>query len=179
MPGSSDDEFLGSDEERRLLSSHDSRSHDGTGRGPRYHDRIANQDIELGSISSASIEIDRRDARTHGEISITGALNSLHSQNARPERSAVLIFDTLSRWVKGPQPSRQIKINTILPRFQHIPIAFLDTHFSGRKQRISLLLIICFLWITVFSAILSTSISGCRISGYRSPIRLSCVSRLW
>ena len=175
----SDDEPLDTEEDRRLLSSYNSRSHGGTGRGPRYHDRIGDQDIELGSISSASIEIESRNAQTVGEISNTGALDSLYSQNARPKKSATSIFNTLSRWAKGPRPSRQFKIKAILPRFQHIPIAFLDTHFPGRKQRSSLLLAICVLWITVFSAILSSSISSCRISGHRIPIRLSCVSRLW
>ena len=179
MLGSPINDILGLEEDNCLLPSSDSRSHDRTGRGPQYRDWIADQDIELGSITSAPIDIETPNSQAHQENYITGSLNSLDAPGTGLKNSAASIFYALSRWVKGPRPSRPFKIEPILPRIQNIPIAFLDKYFPGRKQRSCLLLILCLLWIILFSAVLSTSISGCQISGYPTPIRLSCGSRLW
>lgn len=179
MLGSPIDESISLEEDSRLLPSSDSRSQDGTGRGPQYRDRIADQDIELGSISSASIGIENPNSQPHQENYITSSLNSPDAPSSGLKKSAASILYALSRWVKGPRPSRPFKIEPILPRIQNIPITFLDNYFPRRKQRSCLLLIFCLLWIILFSAVLSTSISGCQIAGYHTPIRLSCVSRLW
>lgn len=179
MLGSPIDGLSGLEEDGRLLAFSDSRSHDRTRNGPRYRDRIEDQDIELGSISSASVGIETPYSQAHEDNFSTDSLHSPDSHDNGPKKSAAYIFRVLPRWVKGPQPSRPFKIEPILPRFQNIPIAFLDEYFPGRKQRFCLLLILCLLWITLFSAVLSSSISGCHISGDHTPIRLSCISKLW
>lgn len=173
------DQVLGLEEDNHLLPFSDSPSHDQSRKSPRHRDRITDQDIELGSISSASFGLENPYMQAHEANFITSSLDSPRSHDNGLKKFATYIFRVLFRWVKGPQPSRPFKIEPILPRFQRIPIAFLDKYFPGRKQRFSLLLIFCLLWLLLFSAVLSTSISGCHISGYRTPIRLSCVSRLW
>lgn len=179
MLGSPDHELLGLEEDSCLLPSSESRSHDRTRKGPRYRDRIADQDVELSSISSAPIDLENQNLQAHEEDFFIGPSTPLYSNHTGPKRSAASIYHALFRWVKGPRPSRPFKIEPILPQFQYSPIAFLDKYCAGRKQRSWLLLILCILWMILFSALLSTSISGCRISGYHTPIRLSCVSRLW
>lgn len=179
MLSSLDDEPLGFVENSRLLSSSDSSAHGLTREGPQYRDRIEDQDVELGTISSIPISIGDPNSQVHREDFITGPSNSLYSRYTGPKKSAASFFHALSKWVKGAQPSRPFKIKPIFPQIQNAPIAFLDKYFPGQKQRSWLLLILYLLWIIVFSAVLSTSTYGCHISGYNAPIRLSCVSRLW
>lgn len=179
MSSSLDDEPLDFVENSRLLPFSDSSAHGLTRGGPHYRDRIEDQDIELGTISSTPIGIGNRNWQVDGEYVITDPSNPLYSRHTGLKKSAASIFHALSKWLKGAQPSRPFKIKPILPQFQNIPIAFLDKYFPGQKQRSWLLLILYLLWIIIFSAVLSTSIYGCHISGYNAPIRLSCVSRLW
>ena len=179
MLGSSTDERLGLEENNRLLPYLDSSSSDLAGKDPRYRDRITDQDIELGSISSASIGLETPNEQVDEENGIINFLSSHDSQATELKKSVASTFYGFFRWVKGPRPSRPFAIKPILPQFQNIPIVFFDRYFPGRQQRFGLLLILCLLWIALFSIVLSASISGCHISGYHTPIRLSCVSRLW
>ena len=179
MSSSLDAEPLDFVENSRLLPSPDSFAHGLTWGGTHYRDRIEDQDIELGTISSTPIGVGNQNSQIDGDHFITGPSNPLYSRHTGPTKSAASIFHALSKWIKSAQPSRPFKIKPILPQFQNIPIVFLDKYFPGQQQRFWLLLILSLLWIIVFSAVLSTSIYGCHIPGYNAPIRLSCVSRLW
>lgn len=175
----STDGLVGLKEDDRLLPFSDCPSHDPLGKSPRYRDRITDGDIELGTISSASVGIETPSLQAHEENLLTGSLDPPDSDDTGRKTTVASIFHVFSRWMKGPRPSRPFKIKPILSHVQNSPIAFLDRYLPRREQRFCLLLIVCLLWIVSFSAVLSTSISGCHISGYHTPVRLSCVSRLW
>jgi len=81
------------------------------------------------------------------------------------------------RWIKGPVPSRQ---NRIKPLFE--PIQTLHIRLFARFPRAaSVCIFICvfMLWIVLFGVILSTGGLPQDIGGVGTPIRLSCIARLW
>lgn len=145
----------------------------------RRHEGIKDADIELGSPALSLIGIESPISNTHEEDFLTDVPNLTHPHHSGLKKSAVHIFYDLYQWVKGPQPPRPFKISPLLPRLQNAPTVFLHKHFPERNQRFWLLLIICVLWVSLFSGVLSASLSGCQVSGYNTPVRLSCVSRFW
>ena len=99
--------------------------------------------------------------------------------HGRPKNPAVYIFHALCRWVKGPRPPRPFKIKPIFPQLQNVPLAFLQRSVPRGQRRFWLLIIHHCLWLGVFLGVLYISRSGCQVPGYRTPVRLSCVSRFW
>lgn len=144
---------------------------------PQYSDRdgdeVEGQGIELGSVSSPS------DGTEDLHPSVRWVDPEGASRSSNPENSDLPLLRALSRWISGPQPSRHLRIEPLLPRLQNLPIAFLDAWFSGRRRKVWLFAVVSLCWLMLFTGILSTSILGCHVSGYSSPTRLSCISRFW
>ena len=133
---------------------------------------IEEQGIELGHIYSPSTD---RDGQARGQDS---AIDYGREHFSVPKVSLPRGLRACYRWIQGRQPSRPFKITTIFPQIQHLPVNLLDKWFGG-KQKVWLLLAFCLCWVASFTAILAISERSCRIPGYKSPLRLSCVSRLW
>lgn len=169
------------EENDHLLASHGDPRYKRVPTSPNFrrHEVVEDADIELGSPTLPAINVESPISNIHEEDFFTYSPNSIHSHHSSFKKSAARIFYDLCQWVKGPQSPRQSKISPFLPRLQNAPIDFLHKHFPERNQRYWLLLIICFLWVGLFSGVLSTSLSGCQVFGYNTPVRLSCVSRFW
>ena len=120
-----------------------------------------------------------RDFRAQEESFLKGRPIPIFSLHGGPEEAAARIFYALCGWVKGPQPPRPFTIKPILPQLQDIPRDILRNRWPARRHKILLLIIICLLWAATYLGVLSVSISRCQIPGYKSPVRLSCVSRFW
>ncbi|KAL6713895.1 hypothetical protein ACLMJK_008389 [Lecanora helva] len=86
---------------------------------------------------------------------------------------------TFCRWSQGPQSPRQFKIKPFQPQLQNAPLAILQRALPTRKKKLWLFIIFSFIWAYLSLAILYSSVSGCQVPGYETPIRLSCVSRFW
>jgi hypothetical protein len=117
-------------------------------------------------------------------VSQTGEVNHLATWLNRilccgSKDSGERVFDAASRWVKGPQPPQPFAITPILSQFQTAPTDYLHSLFPRRKHKLWLFAIFHLLWAAVFLGALSISISGCQVTGYSSPVRLSCASRFW
>lgn len=183
MSRSTDDEPPRLEENDHLLASYSHPMHIPVSKGTtfRRHEGIEDADIELGSPTLPLTGIESPIPNTHEEDSFTGIPNLIHSRHSHGgiKESAAHIFDGLCQWVKGPQPPRPFKMSPFLPWFQNAPIIFLHKHLPERNQRFGLLLIVCFLWVSVFSGVLSASLSRCQVFGYNTPVRLSCNSRFW
>ena len=179
MSSSADDNLPSHEVNDHLLESSSYPLKAVNGRTPRYRDGI--EDAYTGHISpSLSLdEPENRVSQVYEEGFLTERPNPICSLYGGPKESAARVFHALCRWVKGPRPPRPFKIKPILPQLQNLPLAFLHKHFPGRRQRIWLLIIFYFLWGGVFLGVLSMSISGCQVPGYKTPVRLSCVSRFW
>ena len=121
-------------------------------------------DVELGSISSSHV---------------VEPSHALLTDDTRSQTVQAPNQYRLYQWLKGPQPSRPFGIKPTLPRLQHDLLSFFHRKCPSRRQRGLWYALLCLLWAACFLVILSTSIRGCHIPGYRSPVRLSCVSRLW
>ena len=179
MSTSPDDEPPSLEEDDHLLTSSRYPMDVLKGGTPRYRDGI--QHANTGQ-SSASFPFDISEGRiSHAqeEAFLTARPNSIDSRNGRAKKSAVRILHALCRWAKGPRPPRPFRIKPILPQLQNVPLAFLQRYIPGRQQKVWLFMIFYLLWVCVFLAVLSISVSGCQVPGYRTLVRLSCVSRFW
>jgi hypothetical protein len=179
MSRSTDNEPLRLEENNHLLASYDYpiHMHRPEGTAFRRYEGVEDADMELGSVTLPLIDMQR--SNSHEEEFFTGIPNPIHSPYSGLQQSASHIFYDFRQWINGPQPPRSFKIRPVLSRIQNAPMAFLHNHFPELYQRFWLLLIICFLWVSLFSGILSTSLSGCQVFGYGTPVRLSCDSRFW
>ena len=88
-------------------------------------------------------------------------------------------FNAVEQWVRGPRPPRPYRVTPILSQLQTVPLVSFRRIFPRRQQRFCLLVGIFLLWSIIFLGVLSRSVLGCQIPGYRTPVRLSCVSRFW
>lgn len=134
-------------------------------------------DIELGS--SPSFHAEDCLPRTQNEPLLTSNLRGINLRRHGIRKSVSRILHIIDRWTKGPHPSRSLKIKPFLPQLQSTLATYLHQCLPKRKHRLLLLLATSWVWAIAFSGILSSSLSNCQISGYDTPIRLSCVSRFW
>ena len=139
------------------------------------------EDAEIG-YRLHSMAFDRSVSRillAQEESFLNACPNPTYARRSGPKESAARVVYALYRWAKGPRQLRPFRIEPILPQLQNVPLVLLQKYFPKRKQQFWLLIILCLLWVSVFLGVLSTSISGCQVPGYKTPVRLSCVSRFW
>ncbi|KAK2766034.1 hypothetical protein FQN54_007549 [Arachnomyces sp. PD_36] len=89
------------------------------------------------------------------------------------------VIAAIARWARGPNPPRPYKIEPYFSRFQTAPIRLLERRLPRRSSKIWSLLLFLWLWVLIFASTLYKSVGSAEIPGYGSPVRLSCVSRLW
>ena len=138
----------------------------------QYHDEIDYQPVH----HRPSIGSDR-DEDQASQINHNTASNSVFRRQKGEKIPGTRILCDLYQWVQGPRPPRLFKIKPLLP--QAAPLNLLEKFCPGQRQKFGLLIVFYLLWLVVFIVVLSTSVSGCQVPGYRTPVRLSCVSRFW
>ena len=170
MPVSSQDGLPG--EEDHFLSSLSYPMHLLTDGNPRYTNEIDDD---------ASPYLDTPESRIPEalEEGCLTVLKPIVSDSGLPVQSVSRIYYAVSRWIRGPRPSRPYRLKPILPQLQSVPLDWLRRRLRRRQERLWLLAIAFILWAVVFLSLLSYSILGCQVSGYKGPVRLSCVSRFW
>ena len=148
-------------------------------RASQYHDGI--KDANTGHVTSnlSFNPSEHQNPQAQEEGLLITPFNSLIPHRQTSKNSTVRVYHGLLDWVKGPQPPRAFKIQPILPQLQKAPLVVLHKYFPSRRQKRWLLIVSYVLWIALFLSVLFSSVSGCQLSGYESPLRLSCVSRLW
>ena len=179
MSSSPDDEPLSLEENGHLLASFSYPMDVLRSSNPRYRDGV--EDANTGQtsplLSSDASEIGVAQVQEDGFL--TARLKSIYSHHGGPKRLGARISRAFCQWTKGPRTPRPFEIKTIMPQLQTAPPALLHKHFPGQRGKLSLLIILCLLWVVVFLTVLYISISRCQIPGYTTPIRLSCVSKFW
>ena len=82
-------------------------------------------------------------------------------------------------WLRGPDNPRPYAISACLSRVQTVPIDILEQYCPSHRHQCYLFIFWHFLGMTLFLAILISSLQGCHIAEYAEPIRMSCSSRFW
>ena len=85
----------------------------------------------------------------------------------------------VAKWVKGPQPPVELKINPFFPKLQAAPVRLLDRYLPQRKQRILLLLLLYAAWALTWSLMLKHHSTAGYIKGYGKPSNLWCGASFW
>ncbi|KAF2178488.1 LCCL domain protein [Zopfia rhizophila CBS 207.26] len=80
-------------------------------------------------------------------------------------------------WMKGPDPPRIYKIISFFEPIQTAPIRLLSR--LPKLARTVMFIFAFGLWIALFAIIISSFSLPGDIAGYGSPVRLSCITRLW
>lgn len=84
-----------------------------------------------------------------------------------------------ARWIKGPQPPRDLHITPWFPQIQEAPIRLLDRFAPKKRQRVFLLLALYACWLLTWSLMLWHNSSSGYIKGYGKPDNLWCGSSFW
>lgn len=84
-----------------------------------------------------------------------------------------------AKWVKGPQPPRDLRIKPFFPKIQEAPVKFLERFFPKRGYKLGLLFFLYFCWLLSWSLVLWHSKSSGYIEGYGKPVSLWCGADLW
>lgn len=87
------------------------------------------------------------------------------------------ILNSIVKWSQGPIPPRPFRIKSLAPKIQSIPKRLADS--LTRYILIHWLIVWSLICGILFIFILARSETSCQIHSYGSPLRLSCVSRLW
>lgn len=94
------------------------------------------------------------------------------------QHAAAVLLRPFIKWAKGPRPPRLYTIRPAFKTLQTAPMRLLHRHTS-KQTRFWLLLSFSLAWALTFLAVLTSSVFGCRLDGYETPVRLSCISRFW
>lgn len=86
---------------------------------------------------------------------------------------------TTVRWLKGPQPPRELLFKPLFPSIQEAPARLIDGFFPKRRHKISLLLAVYFSWFLTWSLVLHHSVSAGHIEGFGRPDPISCSASYW
>lgn len=86
---------------------------------------------------------------------------------------------TTANWIKGPDPPHMLLLKPLFPRFQELPVQYLDRFFPKRKQKGLLLGLLYLSWFLPWFLVLLHSRSSGYIEGYGQLQTLSCTTNLW
>ncbi|KKA18801.1 LCCL domain protein [Rasamsonia emersonii CBS 393.64] len=84
-----------------------------------------------------------------------------------------------ARWVKGPDPPRDLLFKPLFPSIQELPVKYLNRFFPKRRHKIALLLLLYFSWFLSWFLVLLHSSSSGHIEGYGRPQPISCSASYW
>ena len=86
---------------------------------------------------------------------------------------------SILKWIKGPCPSRQLRIQPFYPKIQEAPVKLLDKFMPKRRHKIFLLILLYFCWFLTWSLMLRHNRAGGHIKGYGKPQNLWCGASFW
>lgn len=84
-----------------------------------------------------------------------------------------------ARWIKGPNPPRQLLLTPLFPQWQALPAQWLEKFCPKRRHKIALLLLFYTAWLLPWFLVLLHSRSAGYIEGYGRPQTLTCGSTYW
>lgn len=85
----------------------------------------------------------------------------------------------VAKFVKGPIPPRELRVNPIFPKVQEAPIRLLDRYVPKRRHRASLLVVLIATWFLIWSLMLKKLSTAGFIEGYGKPQNLWCGATFW
>ena len=83
------------------------------------------------------------------------------------------------KWLKGPQPPRDLLLKPLFPRVQAAPVKLLERFVPKRRHKIALLLGWYLCWFLSWSLVLRHSALSGYIEGYGKPSHISCGATYW
>lgn len=89
------------------------------------------------------------------------------------------VGSAVARWVKGPQPPRELKIEPYLPVIQEAPIKLLDRYAPKQKHRACLFMALVAIWFLTWSLMLKKVAGTGEIEGYGKPDNIWCGQTFW
>jgi hypothetical protein len=84
-----------------------------------------------------------------------------------------------ARWVNGPDPPRDLLFKPLFPKFQELPVQFLDNYAPRKFHKVALLLLLYIVWFLAWFLVLVNSASSGNIEGYGRPQPISCAASYW
>ncbi|OKL63846.1 hypothetical protein UA08_00437 [Talaromyces atroroseus] len=84
-----------------------------------------------------------------------------------------------ARWIKGPDPPHDLLFQPLFPKFQELPVRFLDRYAPRKAHKVTLLLSVYVLWLLPWFITLVKSNSSGRIEGFGRPQAISCTASYW
>ncbi|TVY45653.1 Uncharacterized protein LOCC1_G002703 [Lachnellula occidentalis] len=128
--------------------------------GPREDDTTSRGvvDEEAQPLNLEGFEIDETNSR------------SAQQQNAS-SRAGRSIWQSVVRWIQGPQKPQIQVVSPWMPRIQQYPVQWLDQTFPSQRSKIALLLSFCICWLGIFGSLLTFSTSTGKIKGSNETIQ--------
>lgn len=83
------------------------------------------------------------------------------------------------KWLKGPQPPKDLLFTPLFPQIQELPIRLRDRLLPKKRYRIALLLVAYFSWFLSWSLVLRHTVSSGHIEGYGQPTPIACSATYW
>ncbi|TVY53999.1 Uncharacterized protein LCER1_G003566 [Lachnellula cervina] len=147
------------------MNGHDAEGQD---YGPREDDAASFVvDEEAQPLNLEGFEIDETNLR------------SAQQQNAS-SLAGRSIWQSVVRWIQGPQNPQTQVISPWMPKIQQYPIQWLDQTFPSHWSKIALLLSLCVCWLGIFGSLLTISTSTGNIKGSNEIIQyLHCTDTFW
>lgn len=84
-----------------------------------------------------------------------------------------------ARWVKGPDPPHDLLFQPLFPKFQELPVKFLDRYAPRKAHKVTLLLVVYVLWLLPWFLVNLKSRSSGNIEGFGRPHAISCAASYW
>ncbi|ERF76649.1 hypothetical protein EPUS_04469 [Endocarpon pusillum Z07020] len=84
-----------------------------------------------------------------------------------------------AEWIKGPKPSRELRIKPLYPQIQEAPLRLMDRYLPKQRHRICLLIASYAVWLLIWSLMLKHNSASAYIEGYGKPSNIWCGASFW
>ncbi|KAL2160598.1 hypothetical protein VTH06DRAFT_1286 [Thermothelomyces fergusii] len=82
-------------------------------------------------------------------------------------------------WVRGPPTPRRYRIDPLLPRIQHAPMALLERHLPRRRSRVLAFFGFWGLWLVAFALVMRHGLAAAEIADWGPPAPIGCGATYW
>lgn len=82
-------------------------------------------------------------------------------------------------WIQGPDPPHDLLFQPFFPKFQELPVKFLDRYAPRKAHKVTLLLLVYVFWLLPWFLVILKSNSSGNIEGYGRPQVISCSASYW
>ena len=84
-----------------------------------------------------------------------------------------------ARWIRGPDPPRDLLFTPLFPKFQELPVRFFNTVAPRRPYKVAWLFLLYAAWFVIWFVVLVKSASSGSIEDYGRPEPISCTASYW